>query len=80
MTLYTLRKYNLVELDSVYKTCHFFYNIMQLKGMSLTARSSPEQRSLLYFFLLLTELFSSAPLHETLLTSPFFSTPWIFIT
>ena len=84
MTLYTVRKYNLVELDLVYKTWHFFDSIMQLKGISLSVHSYLEHKSLLHSFPLLTDLFSSVPLHETLLTvfslKLLFSAPWIFIT
>lgn len=56
MTLHTLRKYNLVELDLVYKTWNFFDSIMQLKGTSLRVHSYLEQNSLLYSFPLLTAL------------------------
>lgn len=84
MTLYTLRKYNLVELDLVCKMWHFFDSIMQLKGTPLSVHGYLEHKSLLYSFPLLTDLSSSVPLHETLLTvfslKRLFSSPWILIT
>lgn len=82
MTLYTLRKYNLIELDLAYKMA-IFDSTMQLGGTSLCARSYLEHRCLLYFFPLLINLFSSVPLHDTLLTIFFlkllFTIPRIFI-
>lgn len=62
----------------------FFDCIMQLKDESLSVHSYLENKSLLYSFPLLTDLFSSVPLHETLLPlfslELLFSTPWILIT
>lgn len=82
MTLYTLRKYNLIELDLAYKMA-IFDSTMQLGGTSLCACSYLEHRCLLYFFPLLINLFSSVPLHDTLLTIFFlkllFTIPRIFI-
>lgn len=83
MTSYTLRKYNLIELDLAYKMA-IFVSAVQLRDTSLSAHSYLEHISLLYSFLLLIDLFSSVLLHDTLLTMFFlkllFIIPWIFIT
>lgn len=77
-----VRKYNLIELVLAYKMA-VFDSTMQLRGTSLSAHIYLEHISLLNFFPLLIDLFSSVPL-LTLLTIFFlkllFTIPWIFIT
>lgn len=83
MTLYALRKYNLIEFGLAYKMAIFDIT-MQLRGTFLSALSYLEHESLLYSFPLLIDLFSSVPVHDTLLTmfflKPVFIIPRIFIT